>query len=1372
MKVRFKDINTINTECDFPLSATNKNKYKNLLNSKNSGRHYRHSEIPKDVINNNNDFIDTNNKTESIRKKYLARSKEKNLNQNNIQEKRSENTKLIIGTPSELIIKAREFSKIRNTKDNSTDKIENDDNFLSKFNSLNYHENKNNINQRNIRNNEKKFPNTKTDTNLVDSSDNSKDFSSKTFINLKKNQINKENKKVNKNNDNENNNLTNENLPKIQKYEKLNDLNRKLTTPSTRQTISFYGANRYNSKSKQLSMSFKEYDQNGSKKTLDKVIIKKSPIRNPNINKIENNEEESIKKNESNINIIFKNNNKRKIKCVIDQDQNTFDEPRTKKTGKIEKIENNSYYQNKNYSSVNLNTMKNSKIKKNFINNFILEKKYPEKECEFQISTPSKNFAFNNTLSNFRPKSRFILQNNINNEKLAESDIDNSKYYIKNRNKRMHSIDNHLKYEDSCYNTEDDAFCIYNSNNRNTVGFKSPNKEINNNDFYYSNYYNKTKIEEIDININNNNQSDKKNNNNTNNNIFDCNRNSYRTISQTNQYNTYINNYMNNNNYNVVNNSNYKNMQKNIIKLNPNVLTNNLSIKNLNSANRINYDSDYNTQIKNLKNVTPLYTKPNYKQNTITGNEENFSDNNLVSAFESSSFSGLKNNSNNINNLNNKLGNSNYNLYKKNINNKYSDSSPNRIYKKPIGSKITVENPNIKENTIKISEKDKEFESENNDYNNKLNKIYSTSNITSLGSSMKSIFITKENTNKIIFNCKKNIIKEKVINIKDTFIDKFYNFYMKRPKFNLFNFNDYITKKYIKIYQIPLKNLNYISKINKENSNKKIISVSKKLKINIGVKDNNNINNFKQVYNNKGIITKKNISNAKPFQRKKIVLDKTNSIPTSINASSVDSSDKKNDKNIKINRTNKTKKTMNKIKFADIKNELNELKIVKNIKKYNSDKNLEIKNIKLLNISKKIRKIKSCVKISQNKNDENINDVIIDIKKEINKIIYARPNNYLNNEIKKFINKYSTKNKDEKFKEDLSKNLNEEWVKISSKLNYNSRSSFFYINNLIFELFKNELLNYESYIKIIFKLYDKYFSEINRVIKKLYFDTLIDFISNIYDIKYSTNYLNHLRKINKIIENDIKNEKISFTTDKETKQKISNLLNKHQQYWSTYISKNNDDDNNRKYNNKAQLKEDITKFINFLKENNINNTIDYKNKKNVNGKYKMIIVESLVKNNELNINEILTNIIQICKESIINATQIYIYNLYLMNVIDFFDNKSSLKTDQEFNNYLKDILLNINKICSINYFMFEVLGYLFFILLEKDIFDIMNFNIFISHDELEKIDVCKVIKTIIISDGTFHKQYYDAFKELDLFKGSKLFLKNITKELRDKGYLK
>ena len=203
------------------------------------------------------------------------------------------------------------------------------------------------------------------------------------------------------------------------------------------------------------------------------------------------------------------------------------------------------------------------------------------------------------------------------------------------------------------------------------------------------------------------------------------------------------------------------------------------------------------------------------------------------------------------------------------------------------------------------------------------------------------------------------------------------------------------------------------------------------------------------------------------------------------------------------------------------------------------------------------------------------------------------------------------------------------------------------------------------------------------------------------------------------------------------------------------------------YNIKLKIKGDIENFTTFLKTKKIKDMAEYNE---ISEKYEMDVIKSLAQNNELTINDIFIQFIQICKETIINGNQILSFNLYIRNVIEFWIHNLSFNISKEFDNQIINILNDTPDICRINYFMFEILGYLFFILLENKLFDITNFNKFKSKDELTKIDICKVIKFIIVSDGTFHQKYYDEFKELDLFKDSKLFLKYIIKEISDKAF--
>ena len=75
-----------------------------------------------------------------------------------------------------------------------------------------------------------------------------------------------------------------------------------------------------------------------------------------------------------------------------------------------------------------------------------------------------------------------------------------------------------------------------------------------------------------------------------------------------------------------------------------------------------------------------------------------------------------------------------------------------------------------------------------------------------------------------------------------------------------------------------------------------------------------------------------------------------------------------------------------------------------------------------------------------------------------------------------------------------------------------------------------------------------------------------------------------------------------------------------------------------------------------------------------------------------------------------------------------------------FNSYSDEIpskpdLSDINQICSKNKYAFEIFGYLIYLLIENELCDIKDMNIFINKDEESKINICKTIKYIISSLG-------------------------------------
>ena len=100
-----------------------------------------------------------------------------------------------------------------------------------------------------------------------------------------------------------------------------------------------------------------------------------------------------------------------------------------------------------------------------------------------------------------------------------------------------------------------------------------------------------------------------------------------------------------------------------------------------------------------------------------------------------------------------------------------------------------------------------------------------------------------------------------------------------------------------------------------------------------------------------------------------------------------------------------------------------------------------------------------------------------------------------------------------------------------------------------------------------------------------------------------------------------------------------------------------------------------------------------------------------------------------------------------------------------FHNKLLLILSDINQLCKKNIYSFEFLGYLIYLLIENELCDIEDMNIFINRDEENMINICKIIENIILSSEDDVNKYYEDFKNIDLFKSNDLFEKYIKIDL-------
>ena len=188
------------------------------------------------------------------------------------------------------------------------------------------------------------------------------------------------------------------------------------------------------------------------------------------------------------------------------------------------------------------------------------------------------------------------------------------------------------------------------------------------------------------------------------------------------------------------------------------------------------------------------------------------------------------------------------------------------------------------------------------------------------------------------------------------------------------------------------------------------------------------------------------------------------------------------------------------------------------------------------------------------------------------------------------------------------------------------------------------------------------------------------------------------------------------------------------------------------------IKQDIDNYINYIKDIKKDKVTFIGSKREKQYDFKIL---NFIKKWELE--EIIRNYIKISIDSIMKEEDIILYKSYIKIIIDQISNKLSLSKLRIFHNKMLLILSDINQICTKNKYAFEIFGYLIYLLIENELCDIKDMNIFINKDEESKINICKTIKYIISSSENI-KNYYEDFKRIELFKNNNLFNDYIEKE--------
>jgi hypothetical protein len=313
--------------------------------------------------------------------------------------------------------------------------------------------------------------------------------------------------------------------------------------------------------------------------------------------------------------------------------------------------------------------------------------------------------------------------------------------------------------------------------------------------------------------------------------------------------------------------------------------------------------------------------------------------------------------------------------------------------------------------------------------------------------------------------------------------------------------------------------------------------------------------------------------------------------------------------------------------------------------------------------------------------------------------------------------------------------------------------------DFICQLSDNNIIDLEACLSIINKLLNKYNE--NHKYRYHYLELMIYFLLKLEKIKdlKNNNTSIIIQKVNDIINKDIDIN----NTPKDCISRINNF----KKIFTKKETEDNEIINQNKNNLKGialLIKEDID---NYIKEKEL---YSKNNNGNAGGEeYNSSLLSSFKK---IDLEEIINYYIDICINILSNHEHIIYYNNYIKNIIESIAYKLSLNKLRTFHNKMLQILSNLQNFCTQNQFMYEIMGYLIYLLIENELCDIEDINIFNNKDEESKITVSKTIKyTIkydILSSGDDIHKYYEEFKNSDLFRNNnQLFDKYITFELKD-----
>ena len=208
---------------------------------------------------------------------------------------------------------------------------------------------------------------------------------------------------------------------------------------------------------------------------------------------------------------------------------------------------------------------------------------------------------------------------------------------------------------------------------------------------------------------------------------------------------------------------------------------------------------------------------------------------------------------------------------------------------------------------------------------------------------------------------------------------------------------------------------------------------------------------------------------------------------------------------------------------------------------------------------------------------------------------------------------------------------------------------------------------------------------------------------------------------------------------------------------------NNNNIDKTYFNSKMEMiKSDLNEIIYLNNKKAEKNLIFVK----LNKKYE----KELNANKNIELSEFFYYYVEACIDLIDSENKIKLANEYLNNIINNLIISIPEEIFEILHYKLISLFLDINEICVDNIYMYQIMGYLLYTLINNKLFYIKDLNNFLDKENYIIISIAKAVKYTIILSEKNAKKFHNDFKQTKLFFGSNIFYNLVTVPLKKQNY--